>query len=143
MVLQETYSLEDCLRYDDATTDKTSNYQYNNLNSHTFSTDKYIAQRTTGTSPGSTYYSPIYPSDTLPTDYEISVDIFSHTKETDKQFGLCVSDEYTQTYSGTNQCFFYANYNRTTLGYRVNGSLRFKWSFTPLIEYILKSLNFV
>lgn len=121
--LQETYEIEDYIIYDNATTDKTSNYQYNNLNSHTFSTDKYIAQRTTGSSPASTYYSPIYPSDTLPTNYEVSVDILTPIKETDKQFGLCISDEYTQTYTSANQCFLYANINRTALGYRVNGSL--------------------
>ena len=120
--LQETYEVTDYIRYDDATTDKTSNYQYNNLNSHTFSTDKYIAERTMGAS-SSTYYSPIYPSDTLPTNYEISVDMLAIAKEQDKQFGLCVSDQYTQTYSGTNQCFLYGNTNRMALGYRVNGSL--------------------
>lgn len=122
MFVSEIYEVQDCIRYDDATTDKTSNYQYNNLNSLTFSTDKYIAKRTIGSS-ASTYYSPIYPSDTLPTNYEISVDMLAIAKESDKQFGLCVSDQYTQTYSGTNQCFLYANSNGTALGYRVSGSL--------------------
>ena len=122
MNLQETYSIEDCLNYDIATKDNTSNYTTKNLNSHTFSTDKYIAERTLGSS-ANTYYSLIYPSTTLPTDYEISVDMLALTKEQDKQFGLCVSDTYTETYTGTNQCFLYANSNRMALGYRVSGSL--------------------
>ena len=122
MNLQETYEVEDCLNYDNATKDNTSNYTTKNLNSHTFSTDKYLAERTLGSS-ANTYYSLIYPSTTLPTDYEISVDMLALTKEQDKQFGLCISNTYTETYTGTNQCFLYANSNRMALGYRVSGSL--------------------
>jgi len=60
----------------------------------------------------------------LPTNFEATVDIKLSSKSgADWQYGLCVSDTYTTTYTGTNQCFNYHNYNRCALGCRVNGSL--------------------
>lgn len=123
-LLQETYDVIDYVSYDDATTDKTSKYIIANLNSHTFSTDHYVAERTLSASASATYYSLVHETYNLPTDFEASVDLLVTNKSTsDHQFGLCISPDYPETYSGTNQCFLYSNRNRFALGYRINGSL--------------------
>ena len=123
-LLQETYDVIDYVSYDDATTDKSSKYIIANLNSHTFSTDHYVAERTLSASASATYYSLVHETYNLPTDFEASVDLLVTDKSTsDHQFGLCISPDYPETYSGTNQCFLYSNRNRFALGYRINGSL--------------------
>lgn len=123
-IQSETYTIEDCLIYDTCGTDKTSDYSNSYLTGLTFDTDHYIASRNSSTS-STGYYSPIYIDGvTLPTNFEASIDLKLTSKTgSDWQYGICASDIYTTTYSGTNQCFNYHNYNRCALGYRVNGSL--------------------
>lgn len=124
ILLQERYDVIDYVSYDGATTDKASKYTIANLNSHTFSTDHYVAERTLSASASATYYSLVHETYNLPTDFEASVDLLVTNKSTsDHQFGLCISPDYPETYSGTNQCFLYSNRNRFALGYRINGSL--------------------
>ena len=122
--MSETYVVEDCLIYDTATSDKTSKYSTKNLNSFTFDTDHYIANRTLGTSPASTYYSPVYIDGlTLPTDYEITVDLLMTVHDTSVQNGFNISNTVLETYSNANEASIYKIGNSQGLYYRVNGSL--------------------
>ena len=124
MIVSESYTVEDCLKYDGATSDKSSSYTTANLNSHTFNTDHYIAERTLSASQSTTYYSLVHETYDLPTDFEASVDLLVTSQSTtEHQFGLCIAPNYPETYSGTNQCLLYTNLNRFALGYRTNGSL--------------------
>ena len=122
MVLQETYEVTDYIRYDDASTDKSSDYSYDNLNSFTYVTDHYEANRTLGTAV-STYYSPIYVDDTLPTDFEISVDIRITTL---RQIGISIASNHPQTYQGTTEYGILITDRRETIFSRLNGSGTFK-----------------
>ena len=120
----EIVNIEDCVVYDTASTDKSSKYSTKNLNSLSFSTDHYVAYRSLGTSPSSTYYSPIYISDlTLPTNYEIVVDVLMTVHATNVQNGFNVSNTVLETYSGASEASLYKIGNSQGLYYRVNGSL--------------------
>ena len=132
MFVSEIYEVEDCFRYDNASTDKTSNYSTVNLNSLTHSTDYYSAYRSLGSSPGSTYYSQIYVDETLPTNYEISLDIWA-SNVTEIQSGICISDSHPQTYTGTNQGLLVYQGSAKGLLYRNNGSLT-RYDNTPGIS---------
>ena len=121
MNLQETYSIEDCIRYDDASTDMTSNYSYDNLSSLTFSTDHYEAYRSIGASDTSKYYSPIYADDTLPSDFEMTVMCKSNIMNEDQQ-GFTIASNHPQTYSGATELGIIWNSGRRGLFHRVNGS---------------------
>ena len=114
--------VEDCFRYDGATTDKSSNYTSNNLNSLTFSTDHYEAYRSLGTSPSSTYYSPIYVDETLPSDFEMSVMYKASTNMNREQTEFIIAQNHPQTYSGTTELGIIVTDARRGLFHRVNGS---------------------
>ena len=121
-VLSDPYLVEDCIRYDDATTDKTSNYSSVNLNSLTFSTDHYEAYRSLGTSPSSTFYSPIFIDDNLPSNFEISVMYKASTNMNREQTELIISSTHPTTNSGTTELGIIVSDARRGLFHRVNGS---------------------
>lgn len=118
--LTKTYSIEDCSRYDDASTDKTSNYSYDNLTSLTHSTDHYEAVRTI-TGDATNYYSPIYIDESLPSDYEISVDV-NCTNVADGQTMLTVSPNHPSTYSGASEIGIVSTSVRYGLFKRISGA---------------------
>ncbi len=120
--LEETYEITDYIRYDDGSTDKSSNYSYDNLNSFAYVTDHYEANRTLGTAV-STFYSPIYVDDTLPADFEISVDISCSNIV---QYGISIASNHPQTYQNTTEFGILANARRETIFSRLNGSGTFK-----------------
>ena len=121
-VLSDPYTVEDCIRYDGATTDKTSNYSSNNLNSLTFSTDHYEAYRSLGASPSRTYYSPIYIDETLPTDFEMSV-MYKASNINREQTEFIISSTHPTTNSGATELGIIVSDARRGLFYRLNGSL--------------------
>lgn len=132
MFVSETYVLEDCFRFDSASSDNTSKYSTVNLNSLTWSTDHYVAYRSLTGSSSSTYYSQIYIDETLPSNYEISMDIWASNVQ-EIQSGICISDTHPQTYSGTNQAMIVYQGTAKGLMYRVNGSLT-RYDNTPGIS---------
>lgn len=102
-----------------------------NLNSLSWDTDHYVATRSLTGSSASTYYSQIYIEEDLPSDYEISMDIWA-SNVADIQSGICISNAHPQTYSGTNQAMLVYQGQQKGLLYRVNGSLS-RWDNTPAI----------
>ena len=118
--VSDDITIEDCIKYDDATIDKSSSYSCKNLENK-FKTDRYRAIRMVGNNQVQ-YYSLIYQNFSLPTNYEISIDILPPTGS-NKESGLCIADDYVTTYINANQCFLYTSNNRIALGYRVNGNL--------------------
>lgn len=124
ILLQETFVVEDCLRYDDASTDKTSDYSYSStVTSFTHSVDHYEAVKSVTVQSGANYYSPVYIDETLPTNFEISVDLNISGISNYIQTGLCVSDAHITTYQGVNECSVLKNTAECGLFYRVSGSL--------------------
>ena len=121
-VLSDLHLVEDCIRYDNATTDKTSNYSSVNLNSLSFVSDHYEAYRSLGTSPASTYYSPVYIDETLPTNFEISVMYKASTNMNREQTELIISSTHPTTNSGTTELGIIVSDARRGLFHRVNGS---------------------
>ena len=128
-VLSDLHLVEDCIRYDGATTDKTSNYSSNNLNSLTFSTDHYEAYRSLGTSPSSTFYSPIYIDETLPTDFEMSV-MYKASNINREQTEFIISSTHPTTNSGATELGVIVSDARRGLFHRLNGSLT--WYTEPI-----------
>ena len=128
----EIVNIEDCVVYDTASTDKSSKYTTLNLNSLSWSTDHYVAYRSLGSSPTSTYYSQIYTDDELPSNYEISMNIWASNVQ-EIQSGICISNTHPQTYSGTNQAMLVYQGKQKGLMYRVNGSLT-RYDNTPSIS---------
>lgn len=122
-LLSETYNVEDCIRVDDATSDKTSNYNYNNLDSFTHNTDHYEAVRPSGLSDDK-YYSPIYADDTLPTNYEIRVDFKWNTSNA-YQTMISIASSHPQTYQSTTEFGLISVIPRDCLFERNNGSANF------------------
>lgn len=121
-ILQKTYEVEDCVRHDDASSDNTSTYNYNNLNSLTHSTDHYEAYRSIGVeSPTSTYYSPIYVDETLPTDFEMSIE-FNSNGAYAEQIMLTIGTNHPQSNTGTTELGLLCSSVRRGLFHRVNGS---------------------
>ena len=121
-ITSNSVSIEDCIRYDNATSDKTSNYSKTNLNSLTFSTDHYEAYRSLGTSPSSTYYSPIYADDTLPSNFEMSV-MYKASNMNREQTEFIISSTHPTTNSGATELGVIVSDARRGLFYRLNGSL--------------------
>ena len=121
-ITSNSVSIEDCIRYDGATSDKTSNYSTTNLNSLTFSTDHYEAYRSLGTSPSSTYYSPIYVDDTLPSNFEMSVMYKASTNMNKEQTEFIISSTHPTTYSGATELGIVVSDSRRGLFHRVSGS---------------------
>lgn len=132
MFLQETYEVTDYIRYDDASTDKSSEYSYSNLNSFTYVTDHYEANRTLGTAE-STYYSPIYVDETLPSDFEISIQFKSDSNYSD-QVMLTVGTNHPITYSGTTECGILSTSQRKGLFVRNNGTGTFHTTNTGVAK---------
>lgn len=120
-ITSNSVSIEDCIRYDNATTDKTSNYSKTNLNSLTFSTDHYEAYRSLGTSPSSTFYSPIYIDETLPTDFEMSV-MYKASNINREQTEFIISSTHPTTYSGATELGIVVTDSRRGLFHRQSGS---------------------
>ena len=120
-VLSDPYLVEDCIRYDNATIDKTSNYSSSNLNSLTFSSDHYEAYRSIGTSPSSTFYSPIYADDTLPSDFELSV-MYNSSKMNTEQIEFIIAPNHPTTYSGATELGLLISNVRRGLFHRQSGS---------------------
>lgn len=120
-ISSNSVSIEDCIRYDGATSDKTSNYSKTNLNSLTFSTDHYEAYRSLGTSPSSTFYSPIYIDETLPTDFEMSV-MYKASNMNREQTEFIISSTHPTTYSGATELGIVVTDSRRGLFHRVSGS---------------------
>ena len=116
--LQETFVIQDCIRYDDALSDKSSNYSYNGLSSLTHSTDHYEAVRTST----SNFYSPIYVDETLPTDFEISVEVNGTFTGSSHQEMLTFGTNHPITYSGTSEIGIVSSGARYGLFKRINGS---------------------
>lgn len=124
ILLQETFVIEDCVRYDSASTDKTTDYSYSStVTSFTHSVDHYEAVKSVPVTSGANYYSPVYIDETLPTNFEISVDLNISGISNYIQTGLCVSDAHITTYQGVNECSVLKNSNTCGLFYRVSGSL--------------------
>ena len=121
IISSEIY-VEDCIRSDGATSDKTSNYSSNNLNSLTFSSDHYEAYRSIGTSPSSTFYSPVYIDDTLPSDFELSV-MYNSSKMNTEQIEFIIASTHPTTYSGATELGIIVTDARRGLFHRLNGSL--------------------
>ena len=121
--LIQTYSIQDCWVYDDASSDKKSKYGYSNVSSLTHNSDHYEAVTTT-TNGSTNYYAPIYVTDMadLPSEYEISLD-YKITTTGDHQGGFNISDNHITTYSGTNELLVGGSTARTGAYYRVNGSV--------------------
>ena len=131
--LIQTYSIQDCWVYDDASSDKKSKYGYSNVSSLTHNSDHYEAVTTTDN--GSTkYYAPIYVTDMadLPSDYEISLDWKIPSMSTGYQGGFNISDNHITTYSGTNELLIGGSNARTGGYYRVNGNVTHYNSNTAL-----------
>ena len=116
--LQETYEVTDYIRYDDALSDKSSNYSYDGLSSLTHSTDHYEAVRTST----SNYYSPIYVDETLPTDFEIAVDVNGTFTNNNHQDMLTFGANHPTTYSGTSEIGVVSTGARYGLFKRINGT---------------------
>ena len=114
-------NVEDCIRYDNATSDKTSNYSTHNLNPLTFNSDHYEAYRSVGTSLTSTFYSPVYIDDTLPQNFEMSV-MYNSSKMNTEQIEFIIAPNHPQTYSGTTELGIIVTDARRGLFHRVNGS---------------------
>ena len=91
MVLQETYEVQDCLWYDNATTDRTSDYG-KVQSTLTHSTDHYqsVASCTSATS---TYFTFVYPNTNfnLPRNIEVELDI-RQTANFNGQWGVSFTD---------------------------------------------------
>ena len=117
IISSEIY-VEDCIRYDDATSDKTSNYSTSGISSFTHSTDHYEAVR----SSTSQFYSPIYADDTLPSKYEISVEVNGTFNVNSHQDMLTVGPNHPTTYSGTSEVGIVSTGARIGLFKRLNGS---------------------
>ena len=119
-LLIQTYTLEDCFRYDDASSDKSSSYSSANLNSLTHSTDHYEAYRSIGTD-NARYYSPIYVDDTLPTNYEISVDLKSNASG-GYQNAISIASSHLGTYQNATEFGVLSTDARDSIYSRVNGT---------------------
>ena len=120
MFVSETYVIEDCLFYDSATSDKTSKYSTLNADSFTHTTDCYSLVRALGESSASKYYTPVYLTDfTLPSDYEISVDI---STDTISQEMLNIVSSPVQTYQGVSEFGVLSTAVRYGLFKRVSGT---------------------
>ena len=119
ILLQEIYEVEDCVRYDDASSDRTSEYTTANLNSLTFVTDHYEAYRSLGVSPTSTFYSPIYAEDNLPSNFEISVDVNTTSILQDM---LTIGNNHPSTYTGATECGIVSTSIRYGLFKRLSGT---------------------
>lgn len=109
------------MRFDDASSDKSSSYSSANLNSFTHSIDHYEAIRTQTSGDTSKYYSPIYIDETLPSDFEMSIDILCSSVN-DGQTMITCSSSHPTTYSGASECGVLSTGVRYGLFKRVNGT---------------------
>lgn len=98
MLVSETYSIQDCLFYDNASSDKTSNYNITNA-SLSFDTDHYqsIASSTSSTS---NYFAFVNPKASLglPRNLEVELDI-KQTGNLTGQWGVSFTDSQGKTTS--------------------------------------------
>ena len=111
----------DYVRYDDATSDRTSEYSTINISSHTFVTDHYEAVRPNGYG-NDNYYSPIYADDTLPSNFELRVDINTSSINQEQ---LVIAPNHPVTYTGTTESGIVSTGARYGLFKRLNGSATF------------------
>ena len=120
-ITSNTVSIEDCIRYDNATSDKTSNYSRRNLNTFTFNSEHYEAYRSVGTSLTSTFYSPIYADDTLPSDFEMSV-MYKASNMNSELIEFIIASTHPTTYNGATELGLVVTDARRGLFHRVSGS---------------------
>lgn len=110
--LQETYEVEDCWKYDDATTDKSNNYSPNSNIQLTHDTDHYIAVSNVGNNLASNFYGLIDTGVPFQDGIVIECDI-KQTITSTASWGILLSNSTGVSTSNVTKYYQLSGYNGT------------------------------